>query len=82
MRKTFGIPTGDNHLSGSQGGNNGENFKPLLAGKKGIYIMIANYPALFATGHADIMNNGNCPGNCFYNPNGGVYYIDFWELEQ
>jgi hypothetical protein len=51
-----------------------------LSGKKGINIMIANYPGLFATGHADIINNSHCPGECWFNPTGGVNYIDIWEL--
>ena len=80
MKKTFGTPTNSNHLTGTQGGKNGENFPALLSGKKGIYIMIANYPALFATGHADIINDTDCPGNCWFNPPGGVYTIDIWEL--
>lgn len=80
MRKTFGVPQGSNHLTGSQGGINGENFPTLLSGKKGINIMIANYPGLFATGHADIINNSHCPGECWFNPTGGVNYIDIWEL--
>nr|WP_298659750.1 type VI secretion system amidase effector protein Tae4 [uncultured Flavobacterium sp.] len=80
MRKTFGVPTGSNHLTGLQGGTNGENFPTLLSSKKGIYIMIANYPGLFATGHADIINNSHCPGECWFNPTGGVNYIDIWEL--
>lgn len=44
MQRTFGTPTGSNHLTGVQGGANGQNFPSLLSGKKGIYIMIANYP--------------------------------------
>ncbi|MBX2953339.1 MAG: hypothetical protein KF870_12600 [Leadbetterella sp.] len=84
MRKTFGTPTGSNHLTGSQGGTNGVNFPNLLQGKKGIYIMIANYPGtnyFGATGHADILESGTCPDNrCYFNPKGGVYYIDVWPL--
>jgi hypothetical protein len=80
MRKTFGIPIGSNHITGAQGELYGVNFPSLLSGRKGIYIMIANYPGLFATGHADIINNSNCPGECWFNPKGGVHYIDIWEL--
>lgn len=82
--KTFGKPTGSNHLIGAQGGLNGKNFPDLLQDKQGVYIMIANYPGINyfgATGHADIMENGTCPDDrCFFNPKGGVYFINVWEL--
>ncbi|OYQ46083.1 hypothetical protein CHX27_05060 [Flavobacterium aurantiibacter] len=84
MRKTFGIPNGDNHITTVEAGTNGKNVPSLLAEKKGIYIMIANYPGpsyFGATGHADIIENAQCPKNCYFAPKGGINYIDLWILE-
>jgi hypothetical protein len=82
MKKTFGTPTGGNHLTGAQGGVNGENFPSLLAGKKGIYMMTPNYPGLFASGHADMIENSVCDGNCYFNTvTGGIFEIYIWELQ-
>jgi Type VI secretion system (T6SS), amidase effector protein 4 len=84
MKKTFGTPTGGNHLTGAQGGVNGQNFPTLLAGKKGIYIMTPNYPGanwFGASGHADIINNSVCDGGCYFDASpGGVSEIFIWEL--
>jgi hypothetical protein len=81
MKVTFGTPTGSNHLTGTDGGENGQNFPNLLNGKQGIYIMIPNYPTLFeASGHADMFFNGDCDGGCYFNATGGVKEIFFWEL--
>jgi hypothetical protein len=93
MKKTFGTPSGSNHLTGSQGGTNGENFPGLLAGKKGIYIMTPNYPGgcgtetippsgFCASGHADMINNSHCDGGCYFDAQiGGVHEIFIWELQ-
>lgn len=81
MKKTFGTPTGSNHLTGAQGGANGQNFPTLLAGKKGIYMLVPNYPAMFASGHADMIDNGVCDGSCYFNTvGGGISEIFIWEL--
>jgi hypothetical protein len=92
MIKTFGMPTGANKLTGSQGGTNGENFPTLLSNKNGIYIMIPNYPGgcptasnpngtgFCASGHADLLTNGVCDGGCYFNPTGGVEFIFIWIL--
>ncbi len=83
MKLTFGIPTGTNHLRQAQGSVNGQNFPSLLAGKKGIYIMISNYPGddcFGATGHADIINNSECDGGCYFDATCGVHEIFIWEL--
>jgi hypothetical protein len=81
MKMTFGTPTGTNHLTGVQGGINGENFPALLQGKQGIYIMIPNDSSLFeATGHADMFFDGDCDGACYFSASGGVSEIFFWVL--
>jgi len=84
MKKTFSTPTGSNHLTGSQGGTNGENFPTLLSTKTGIYIMTPNYPGLSyfgASGHADMIVNGSCDGGCYFNASGGIHEIFIWELD-
>jgi hypothetical protein len=93
MKKTFGTPTGSNHLTGSQGGANGQNFPALVTGKKGVYIMIPNFPGgcptptnpvgtgFCASGHADLIENGQCDGGCYFNILGGVHEIFIWELQ-
>ena len=93
MQKTFGTPTGNNHLTGIQGGTNGQNFSNLLSGKNGIYIMIPNLPGgcptpanpqgtgFCASGHADMLINGVCDGGCYFNAKGGVDEIFIWVLQ-
>ena len=87
MKKTFGTPNGSNYLTGSQGGTNGKDFPSLLSNKKGIYIMVPNYPGgcanntgFCASGHADMIENGVCDGGCYFNATGGVHEIFIWEL--
>ncbi|MCM5527902.1 type VI secretion system amidase effector protein Tae4 [Parasegetibacter sp. NRK P23] len=80
MRKTF---TTYLTVTGTQGGEFGQNFDSYLAGKKGIYIMIPNYPAKFgASGHADFWDGIKCVNGCYFNLSkyGGVYRVYFWEL--
>ncbi|WP_175636573.1 T6SS effector amidase Tae4 family protein [Pedobacter ghigonis] len=85
MKKTFTTYT---TFTGAQGGKNGRNFPTLLNGKKGIYIMIPNYPAYFASGHADVWNGTNCNGECYFNIEAdlpgnrkqGIAFINLWEL--
>jgi hypothetical protein len=82
MKSTFGTPTGNNHLIGSQGGENGENFPNLLNGKQGIYIMIPNDSSASgfdASGHADLFFS-DCDGGCYYAASGGVSEIFIWIL--
>ncbi len=84
MKKTFETPSGTNHLTGAQGGANGQIFPTLLSGKKGIYIMTPNYPGnsyFGVSGHADIISNGICDGGCYFNAKGGVSEIFIWELQ-
>lgn len=65
MRKTFG--EGDIILSHSQGGTNGRNFRSLLSGNKGIYIMQAASPGLFgALGHCSLFDGTTCIGDHTY----------------
>lgn len=92
MKKTFGTPTGNNHFTGTQGGNQGINFPLLLFGKTGIYLMTPNIPGgcpltptsqptgFCASGHADKIDNGHCDGGCYFNIIGGVSEIFVWEL--
>lgn len=80
MRRTF---TTYLTITGSQGDNYGANFPTYLANKKGIYIMIPNYPGrFFASGHADYWNGVSCIGDCFFNIHdaGGVHAVYFWQL--
>lgn len=84
MQKTFGIsPSNPNHIriSGSQGGLNGKNFPYLTTGIKGIYSMVSTN-SQWATGHADLINNGACIFGChFYDiPPAPIDYIDIWIL--
>ncbi|TRX29908.1 hypothetical protein FNW52_20475, partial [Flavobacterium sp. ZT3R18] len=84
MKKTFGIPTGSNHLTGAQGGTNGVNFPTLLQGKEGIYILIPNNQGssgFSASGHADLFFANSCDGGCYFGATGGVKEILFWELK-
>ena len=84
MQKTFGIsPSNPNHIriSGSQGGLSGKNFPSLTTGIKGIYSMVSTN-SQWATGHADLINNGACIFGChFYDiPPAPIDYIDIWIL--
>lgn len=84
MKKTFGIPTGSNYLTGSQGGVNGINFANLLKDKEGIYVLIPNNPGksgFSASGHADLFFANSCDGGCYFAAKGGVKEILFWELK-
>ncbi len=84
MKKTFGTPSGDNYLTSAQGGPYGQNFASHLSGKKGIYMMVPNYPGdnyFRASGHADLINSSVCDGKCFFNAKGGVHEIFIWELQ-
>ncbi|SHM16944.1 T6SS effector amidase Tae4 family protein [Flavobacterium xanthum] len=86
LRKTFGTPTGDNHITNSQSGVKGINFPNLILNKKGIYSMIARdeIQSTWGTGHADLLENGTCLLNCnFYDVDNNfvpVDYIDIWIL--
>ncbi|MCX6172308.1 MAG: T6SS effector amidase Tae4 family protein [Flavobacterium sp.] len=83
MKSTFGTPTGSNHLTGADGGEQGVNFPNLLSDKQGIYIMIPSDPSssgFDASGHADMFFSGDCDGGCYFNATGGVSEIFFWEL--
>ena len=50
--------------------------------------MIPNYPAYFASGHADVWDGSVCNGGCYFNieqdlPDNrkqGVAFINLWEL--
>lgn len=57
MKKSFGTPSDNNHLTAADGGTNGRLFPFAVAGKKGIYGMIPNDPTIAefdATGHVDL----------------------------
>ncbi len=85
MEKTFGTPTGSNHLAGALAGETGENLPGLLNGKRGIYIMIVknSYVEIFdATGHADIYIDDMCDGECHFDIGPDIEVILFWELNE
>lgn len=83
MKKTFGTPTGTDHITNAQGGSNGVNFPGFVAGKKGIYALIPNdssQSGFGATGHLDLISNQACDGGCYFGATGGVHDIFIWEL--
>ncbi|WP_299285916.1 T6SS effector amidase Tae4 family protein [uncultured Mucilaginibacter sp.] len=75
LRKAFGPPT--DHFTQTQGGRNGENFPNLIAGKKGIYSMIAS--GWVASGHADLFTGTICKRGCDITK--FTTTIDIWELQ-
>jgi hypothetical protein len=79
MRKTFGIPSGTNHITGAQAGIHGVNLTHLLKGKEGIYSLVSS-DTKWAYGHADfLMPNATCGVYChFYDA--PIDYIDIWIL--
>ena len=79
MCKTFGKPSGLNHITGIQAGIHGVNLPSLLNGKKGIYSLISS-DINWAYGHADfLMIDATCGSNChFYDA--PIDYIDIWIL--
>lgn len=83
LKKTFGTPSGGNHLTGAQGGPNGVNFPGLVAGKKGIFGLLpvnGGASGFGASGHLDLINDQQCDGGCYFNAEGGVLEIFIWEL--
>ncbi|NUY81801.1 hypothetical protein HUK80_12915 [Flavobacterium sp. MAH-1] len=79
MKKTFGEES--IWLDSSYAGNNGQGFFDTLNSVSGIYVMIPNDPSAAgfdASGHIDLMTNGDCNGGCYFNPEGGVK--DIWTL--
>lgn len=79
MRKTFGNPTGTNHITAIQAGQHGVNLPNLLTGKKGIYSLISS-DTKWAYGHADFLKpDATCEVYChFYDA--PIDYIDVWIL--
>lgn len=83
MIKAF-PPTAFNSITLTSGdsGTNGANFQNSLAGKKGIYILIPNYPGnnyFAASGHAGLHTTP--PVTHYYlNAKGGVQKITLWTL--
>jgi hypothetical protein len=92
MRKTFGTNDGDpttphnpnhTHFISTQGGLNGINFPQLTANMKGIFSMVTDDPDHnWASGHADLINNGTCIFGCHFHdvPTAILDYIDIWKL--
>lgn len=83
MKKTFGTPTGGNHINSTTAGKWGQSVGFLVVGKKGIYSMLPNDTSITtgfgATGHIDLLD-GTCDGSCYYNAQGGIKDIFIWEL--
>lgn len=79
MNKTFGPPTF--RLSFEDIGNDPLSVINFLNGKNGIYSIINKSPGQAGySGHIDIIINGECLGGANANPNGGIDYIEIWEL--
>jgi hypothetical protein len=72
-----------NKLEGAAA-NNPHQVKNLLEGKNGIYVIINNNPSPTTgagySGHVDLILNGNCIGNEYLGPKGGVKSIRIWIL--
>lgn len=61
--------------------NNPQQVLNFLSGKNGIYVIINNNPSLAGyTGHVDLIINGNCIGNEYLQPVGGIKSIRIWSL--
>jgi hypothetical protein len=79
MRKTFGPPT--HRLTSEDIGGDPSKIADFLKGKTGIYTIINTAPGTAGYGgHVDIIIDGKCLGGANTNPNGGVAYIEIWEL--
>ncbi len=62
--------------------NNPQQVLDFLSGKNGIYVIINNNPSLAGyTGHVDLIINGNCIGNEYLQPVGGIKSIRIWSLD-
>lgn len=69
-----------NKLEGTAA-NNPQQVLDFLSGKNGIYVIINNNPSLAGyTGHVDLIINGNCIGNEYLQPTGGIKSIRIWSL--
>ena len=80
MNKTFGPPT--YKLTNAQINGNLENVANFLKNKSGIYTLVTNSPGQAGySGHVDIILSGICLGGANANPNGGIKYIEIWELD-
>lgn len=78
--KTFGEPTYS--LNQNQAGTDGQGFRAIINAKKGIYIMIPQYPRRFgASGHADIYDGSNFNCGSYFDPPGGLYKASLWTLD-
>ncbi len=61
--------------------NDPQQVMDFLSGKKGIYVIINSDPSSAGyTGHVDLIINGECIGNEYLQPNGGVKSIRIWVL--
>jgi len=84
MSKTFGTPPASHIVTRSEAPDG--NFAGRLPRVNGIYILRANYPRLWATGHATIFQMGNAmPGADLYGTDndvtGGIYDVTVWQLQ-
>ncbi len=83
MIKAF-PPTAANtiQLTRADAGKNGLGFANALSGKKGIYIMIPNYPGanyFGASGHAGIYTTPPLT-HYYFTAKGGINKITLWKL--
>lgn len=68
-------------LSQGQCKKDGSGFRAIVGQKKGLYIMIPNYPARFgASGHADIYDGNSFNGDGYFNIDGDIYRAYLWEM--
>ncbi|MDB4925773.1 T6SS effector amidase Tae4 family protein, partial [Mucilaginibacter sp.] len=69
MKKTFGTPSGTNHITHADAGANSINVPNLIRNKTGIYGLVPIDPSALtgfsATGHIDLINHGACNGGCY-----------------
>ena len=69
-----------NKLEGTDA-NNPQQILNFLSGKNGVYVIINNEPSQAGySGHVDLIINGNCIGNEYLRPRGGVKSIKIWVL--
>jgi hypothetical protein len=80
LKKEIGQPTISlNHV---QTKTDGSGFIKSTNKRKGIYVMIPNYPAQFgASGHVDIFYGNSFNGEGYFSPEGGLHRTHFWVLE-
>jgi hypothetical protein len=91
MKRTFGTPSSNPNnvhvYNNAQGGSNGNLYPSLLQNSNGLYLLLpmsqSRTVGFGATGHVDVISNGNCQsGHCYFSATGGVYQIWVWDCPQ